>query len=398
MLPSRNPDVVKNYQLTNLTNNNNKWWKIEWWIAEQIANITYGRVGQDCARPALKTGIDQRKFDKLIRDREKPKDEGTYREVKVGQVVATNADTSGLSNKLVNRIQRILAAANENIGNFLLGGVENLSLDQIAEGKEQLQKIVAAKSKKLKDAELLHLVQHYYNLIPTKLPYKIDPMYVVNNLVTNAADEEDKLLQLEAAIQGVKISTSGGSLLDQLGCKLWDVDAAEYDAAVNYYTTTQRHAGRDAKVKEVWRVEIPVERTAFEQHPVKTNIKRLFHGTRDANVRHILRSGLIIPKNAANGSMYGRGIYLADVSTKSLGYCGYSYQNNEKYMFLVDAKLGNMYTTHSTGSWTEPPKGYDSIFAPAGKQNGAYSGYLGFNEYMVYRKEQQSIQYLLVLE
>lgn len=400
-IPNREADVIKKYQLTNLVNNNNKWWTIEWWKAEKITRVTYGRVGQDCARPAFKDGIDEKKFNAMLRKREKPQEEGTYKEIIVGQKVAANYSTDGLSQKLVSRINKIFAAANENIGNFLTINVDNLSLDQLEAGKDALADIVrlhsSYKKRLVSDAELIAGAEKYYNLIPSKLPAKIKPLEVSLNLANNAADEEDKLQQLVAAVSGLKVAKAGGSILDQLGCKMEEADFPEFKFAEKYFNDTKRHYDRSQyKVKEVWRVEIPQERKAFNEFPVRDNIKTLWHGTRDANVRHILRkTGLIIPRYAANGSMYGRGIYLANISTKSLGYCGYG---NEKYLFLIDAILGNQYVTYSTGSWIDAPKGYHSVYAPAGKQNGAYSGYLGFDEFILYKPEQQTIKYLVVVE
>lgn len=402
-IPARDADVVKKYQLTNLINNNNKYWSIEWWKSEAIAQIIYGRVGQVCVRPAIKENITEAKFNKLLRDREKPKTEGTYKEIIMGTKVVTKSDTTGLSDKLINRIHAIFKAANESIDSFLNVNVADLSPDQILKGKTQLGNLFKSYNNyqrnagKFKD-DLIEQARVYYELIPTKLGHKIDALNVAINLGKNAADEEDKLEQLEAAYASYKVSVSGGSLLDQVGCILSEVSTDEFQFAKKYFEETKRHAEhKHLTVKEVWKVEIPQERKYFLDFPKKDNIKTLWHGTAERNVKHILhKKGLIIPSYASNGSMYGRGIYFADVCTKSINYCGYS---KEKYLFLTDVVLGKQYKTNNTLNWTKCQNGYDSVFAGSDKpMTGAYAGSLRFNEYIVYKPEQQTIKYLLVIE
>ncbi len=406
-IPNREPDIIKKYQLTNLINNNNKWYIIKWWKAEEIAEITFGRVGQSCVRPAIKENISQRKFDKLCADREKPKEEGTYKEIKTGVQQVIKADTTGLSDKLVQRITTIFRAANESIDSYLNTSISDLAPEQITKGRLQLAELQKTFNKfeqhsqytknKYND-ELIEQARIYYELVPTKLGHKINALNVAINLAKNLADEEDKLLQLEAAVSSYRVSTAGGSLLDQLGCTLEPCSGDELKFAVNYFNDTKKHYQYSSlKVKEVWKVEIPQERKNFLDFPKRDNLKCLWHGSADRNIKHILhKKGLIIPTYASNGSMYGRGTYFADVATKSINYCGYG---KEKYLFLADVILGNQYHTNTTLNWTKCKDGYDSVFAGSDKpMTGSYGGSLRFNEYIIYNTHQQTIKYLLIVE
>ena len=66
------------------------------------------------------------------------------------------------------------------------------------------------------------------------------------------------------------------------------------------------------------------------------------------NIIGILSQGLkIAPVQAKyTGSAYGTGIYLSDSFSVSLGYCranySYSNKNNQIYMLLVEAAVGNV--------------------------------------------------------
>lgn len=406
-LPDRNPDVIKRWQLTNLTENNNKWYTLKWWKAEEIAEITYGRVGQPCARPAIKENINQRKFEKLCADREKPKEEGTYKEIKTGVQQVIKADTSGLSDKLVKRITAIFQAANESIHTYLNTNISDLAPEQIAKGKLQLAELQKTftkfeehmhYTKNMYSDELIEQARIYYEYIPSKLPYKIDALSVAVNLAKNLANEEDKLQQLEAAVTSYSISTGGGNILDQLGCSIEPANDGEYDKIVKYFNDTKKHYQyRRMNVQEVWKLEVPQEKKEFASFPVQSNIKLLWHGTADRNVRHICRTSLIIPKYHSNGSLFGRGIYFADVATKSLNYAG---GGNEKYLFLADVILGKQYNTSKFIDAGESiPKGYDSLFAEAGKHiKGVWAGKLEHNEFVIFQKQQKALRYLVVIK
>lgn len=71
--------------------------------------------------------------------------------------------------------------------------------------------------------------------------------------------------------------------------------------------------------------------------------KLLVHGSRTANFMGILSSGLRLPhpNQVSNGSVLGRGIYFADVVTKSFNYCNVESTNNVGYIILCEVALGN---------------------------------------------------------
>jgi predicted DNA-binding WGR domain protein len=108
----------------------------------------------------------------------------------------------------------------------------------------------------------------------------------------------------------------------------------------------------------------------------RANVWLCWHGTRSANLVGITRRGLLIrPAGAAyTGSMFGDGKYMAWQSSKSLGYTDHSYwtggnrndSNLKRYMFLLDAALGNMYKVTHSQFFKCPPKGFHSVYGKAG--------------------------------
>ena len=69
----------------------------------------------------------------------------------------------------------------------------------------------------------------------------------------------------------------------------------------------------------------------------------LWHGSRLSNYVGILSEGLkIAPLEApATGYMFGKGIYFADIVSKSANYCKPK-QQSEGLLMLCEVALGNM--------------------------------------------------------
>jgi poly [ADP-ribose] polymerase len=117
--------------------------------------------------------------------------------------------------------------------------------------------------------------------------------------------------------------------------------------------------------------------------------------------------------------MFGKGIYFADMVSKSANYCSTSKRNNTGLLMLCDVALGNMYERtkaeyveqlgpglHSTKGLgkTEPDpagmKELDGCKVPAGEgvKDGKRATDLLYNEYIVYDVAQVQAKYLLQLK
>eukprot|EP00048_Salpingoeca_helianthica_P025002 m.36971 g.36971 ORF g.36971 m.36971 type:complete len:569 (-) comp9749_c0_seq1:118-1824(-) len=150
----------------------------------------------------------------------------------------------------------------------------------------------------------------------------------------------------------------------------------------------------------------------------------LWHGSRLANWAGILGQGLRIapPEAPSSGYMFGKGIYFADVVSKSANYCFTSRDKNVGLLLLCDVALGTTKDlldadselhdparrvgTHSTrgmGQWAPDPRGTIDMHGtqvPLGRlidtkvrNPGGYT--LNYNEYIVYNPNQVRFRYLL---
>jgi poly [ADP-ribose] polymerase len=81
-----------------------------------------------------------------------------------------------------------------------------------------------------------------------------------------------------------------------------------------------------------------------------SNHMLLAHGSRMSNFMGILSTGLRIPGNmqVSNGSILGRGIYFADVISKSFNYCNARDTNDVGFILLCEVALGDKFDDHET--------------------------------------------------
>ena len=74
-------------------------------------------------------------------------------------------------------------------------------------------------------------------------------------------------------------------------------------------------------------------------------LELLWHGSRRSNFVGILSEGLKIapPEAPSSGAMFGKGLYFADVCSKSAQYCKISADCMEGLLMLCEVALGNTY-------------------------------------------------------
>ncbi len=406
------------YQLTDLADNHNKFYLVELWPQED-GNVrfraTWGRVG---AKPQVKEKFATR------REVERQIDEKLRKGYRRVELHEPKADAAGSANakrpresipeihpRISELVEWVFVEAGEHIQSYLAVPVDALSQAQVDEGRRLLAEAqnlflryrLNPFRREQNHAALSATIQAYYNSIPTRLPARIDREEVVKRYCNEFAEQEERLNQLEAAISTIKEQRlhPNYTRYQMLGARLNVLSAEDEVRAslLEYIKRTQAH-GYEIKVREVFEVEIPAERRAYEVNKRGTSHRELlFHGTHTRNVRHILRSGLICPKAPSNGRMLGNGIYLANRSTKSTNYCSSSKKDVPKMLLIVEAALGKRYEA-PTAQVKEPPRGYDSVWGKAGHTRIAVAApqTLMNDEFVIYSPAQQTIRYLVTFD
>lgn len=399
------PQERRTFQLTSLAGNNNKFWKLERWDAGaglSHVRVRYGRVGtaeQVSNHPSVSSGWIARKVREKL-------DKG-YVEVELAKVAPGGAPVTALvtTNDPVQAfVARVFREAGEAIKSYLAVAVDALGPGQIARGRQLLLDLQTAWAMYQRGPGypgardgLVDLAQQFYNAIPTQLPHRIDPWQVVQDLCGALSEQEDRLNQLEAAIATRAAATGEVSQLSALGSKLALLDSRDplWGHIAHWVTSTaSRHHGYTPRVARVYEVEIPQERAAYLADPVgKARRELLFHGSNAGYARHILRTGLIVPRHASNGRAFGDGIYFAKDSTKSINYCSASYGG--KILYLAEVAVGRPYTPRvntEVRTAKAAPAGYDSVWAKTRE-----TAHLMHDEIIVYRTTQQTIRYAIEL-
>lgn len=403
--PTRSPDQLRKFLFHNTDANNNKYWNVEYWQPEGVAHYVWGRVG-DAGQEVTKLTSPSELQKKIQEKFKKGYKELQLHQIAIAPVVTAGPTTTGLHSKVIDVCQLIFREANEAIAKYLQNNVrvENLSKVQIDTGRNILgvaQQQIDLLNKGTRAAEplLKSTMGLYFSTIPTQLPRKIDADLLLLNFKNDIQNHLDALDQMEAALATTTTPAPvpGGvnqSILDVLGARLEYVASNDSDhkrLCDKISHTHGRHMFR-MEVRDIFRVVIPNERKCYETSGRgKNNRQELYHGTRSPNVRHILRSGLTVPRVYTNGWMFGAGIYFADQCTKSAQYCSSS-QGTPHFMFLADVDLGRQFVAPGPGSWREAPSGYDSVWGKAGESRVIN------NEFIVYTQGQQTIRYLITFD
>ncbi|KAL1409265.1 hypothetical protein Q8F55_006098 [Vanrija albida] len=211
-------------------------------------------------------------------------------------------------------------------------------------------------------------------------------------------------------------------------------ESKEFEVLSKYLVDTRGATHNvNYKVEEIFRIERQGETKRFDESifsSVKSDRRLLWHGSRATNFGGILSQGLRIapPEAPVSGYMFGKGIYLADMSSKSANYCCSYITGGTALLLLCEAELGDPIQKLTNASYTAgddaKKNGMYSTFgqgrvAPlawkdAGEATPALKGikmpdtskvqpgdtkvdgaYLMYNEFIVYDVSQVKLRYLL---
>jgi poly [ADP-ribose] polymerase 2/3/4 len=193
----------------------------------------------------------------------------------------------------------------------------------------------------------------FYSLIPHNFGRNRPP--IINNQVTVKREIEllETLADMKDASEILKAELDERNNLHPLdrqylglGMKEMtelDRNGTEFNLLKEYLINTrgQTHGVTYQNVESIFRIERQGEKDRFISDTVSDR-RLLWHGSRATNFGGILSQGLRIapPEAPATGYMFDKGIYLADMSSKSVNYC-YSYiSDNTALLLLCEAELG----------------------------------------------------------
>uniref|UniRef100_A0A673B566 Poly [ADP-ribose] polymerase n=1 Tax=Sphaeramia orbicularis TaxID=375764 RepID=A0A673B566_9TELE len=305
-----------------------------------------------------------------------------------------------------------------------------LTSEQIRAGYTALKRIEDCLKKKGSNRELLEACNQFYTRIPHDFGLKTPPVIRTEEELKEKIELLEALSDIQIAVKMVQSSeASDEHPLDRqyksMQCKLQplDTNTKEYQVIEKYLQSTHASTHRDytMTVLDIFSVDRAGESDNFlsQLH----NRTLLWHGSRLTNWVGILSKGLRVapPEAPVTGYMFGKGIYFADMSSKSANYCFANQQSNNIGMLLLcevalgdsnelldaDYEANNLppgkHSTKGLGQTGPDPKNsviLDGVIVPMGPGvktgAGKTSGYsLLYNEFIVYNPAQTRMRYLL---
>lgn len=305
-----------------------------------------------------------------------------------------------------------------------------LSKKQIKAGYSVLSELLKLlENNSSNENKIIDATNRFYTLVPHSFGTDNPPLLDNVESIKTKTEMLDNLLEIEIAYSLLKIDKSDDmvpieSHYRKLKAEIVPLDknSDEFQMVVEYTRNTHAttHTFYTLEVEEVFKVVREGEEKRFKPFKKLHNRRLLWHGSRTTNFAGIISQGLRIapPEAPVTGYMFGKGIYFADMVSKSANYCCTDRRNNVGLMLLSDVALGNMkecmkaeYVTklpadkHSvwgigrTQPDPEQSRTIGDVTVPLGKptphDNNAY---LLYNEFIVYDVAQVNVKYLVQMK
>ncbi|OHF01880.1 hypothetical protein CORC01_02758 [Colletotrichum orchidophilum] len=286
-----------------------------------------------------------------------------------------------------------------------------------------------------------HLSNSYYSLIPHAFGRNRPPIIGSGNMLKKEVDLLDSLSDMKVAADLMKVDRKNNDVhpadrqYQGLGMEEMtplDPKSPEFTLLAEYLNGSKGSThGHSYKIQDIFRIERQGEVERFEKSEfssIKSDRRLLWHGSRVTNYGGILSQGLRIapPEAPVSGYMFGKGIYLADMSSKSANYCASYNSGGQALLLLCEAELGDPMqkltnasynagdTAKAGGMWstwgqgnTGPSKWKDAgcvnpslkdvqmpdVSVTPGPTN-VPGAYLMYNEYITYDLAQVRLRYL----
>ncbi|XP_053378443.1 poly [ADP-ribose] polymerase 1-like [Mercenaria mercenaria] len=245
-----------------------------------------------------------------------------------------------------------------------------LSKKQIQSAYSVLTELLELTEKGGSATQILDASNRFYTLIPHDFGMKKPPMLDTKEIIKSKTEMLDNLLEIEVAYSMLKGGDAGEDPIDahykQLKTEIVPLpkEDEEFKRIVKYVKNTHAatHNMYELEVEEIWKIKREGEYGRYKPFRDLHNRKLLWHGSRVTNFGGILSQGLRIapPEAPVTGYMFGKGVYFADMVSKSANYCRTSKQDPKGLMMLCEVALGNMYECTRAEYVNKLPKGKHS--------------------------------------
>ncbi|RHW72530.1 poly(ADP-ribose) polymerase [Trypanosoma brucei equiperdum] len=244
-----------------------------------------------------------------------------------------------------------------------------ISKAQILRAYEVLKEIEKKLKRPLKQLE--ELSSRFYTLIPHAFGTRRPPIINTVDVVREKREMLETLAELEVASTLVDMKDDEAvhpldNIYRKMKCAIQPLkpQSEVYKRIVQYVRNTQgpTHDAYTLQVVEVFTLRREDEEERYKPFKKMDNRQMLWHGSRITNFLGILSQGLRIapPEAPCTGYMFGKGIYLSDVCSKSANYCHPPRDTNTGLLLLCEVALGKQKEYENAHYMLEPEKGTNS--------------------------------------
>lgn len=263
------------------------------------------------------------------------------------------------------------------IGKLPLG---KISRKQIESGYEVLEEIESElKNSNPSLQKLIEASNKFYTLIPHDFGNERPPIIQDSRLLQKKYDLLGVLGDIEVVANMLKQKGDNFNLtLIEKNYQLLanDIDplsplSSEWKRIETYLNNTSEY--QKLEILEIYSLNRHDESERFSQFNHLEYRKLLWHGSSVAVFASILQGGLKIMPHS--GGRVGRGIYFADMISKSQSYCGLT-NDGIGLMLLCEVILGNIYRIQNDDpSLTSPPTDFNSVLAEGAQMPNSVEDY-----------------------
>lgn len=307
-----------------------------------------------------------------------------------------------------------------------------LSSAQIKAGYAALKEIEGFIKTNNFSAAFVEANNTYYTRIPHEFGRHAPPLIKTVQQLKHEIELLEALDDIEVAFSFLNTSTNNrvnpiDQQYEQLKCELKPIEKTDktYQLIDQYLQSTHAstHQQYKMQIEDIFEVERENEKESFND---VGNKMLLWHGSRLTNFAGIMSQGLRIapPEAPVTGYMFGKGVYFADMSSKSANYCYATPNKNTGIVLLSEVALGKWNELfHADPNANKLPTGLSSVkalgsIAPDPKNEVKLDGditipmgpggpvttttaknfSLNYNEFIVYDTKQVRMRYLIRLK
>lgn len=229
-----------------------------------------------------------------------------------------------------------------------LGKLSKKQIDNAFSVLKEIQMLISEKGDKHK---FIDASNRFYTFIPHSFGVSTVAIIETEEVIKQKTDMLNNLQELEIAYNLLKSSGKNTGIDDhysQLNTEITVIDenTTEYDIVKQYIKNThaETHDMYDLELMHLFAVKRQGEEKRFKPFKKLHNRQLLWHGSRLTNFAGILSQGLRIapPEAPVTGYMFGKGIYFADMVSKSANYCCTDSVNSTGLLLLCEVALGNV--------------------------------------------------------